>query len=347
MMLKHTHWVFSPFFLFVSILVLVDAADTALVFYAPDDNGQQREIYVMNDDGSHVRQLTNTPLWETMPRWSPDGSRIVFERDVRSETGQQFDIFVMDADGSNERRLTNYPRNDTFPTWSPDGQHIAFSSHRDGNRDIYIMEVESGNTTKLTQNKDFTAYSSKPDWAPDGQHIVHEHVIGGGGRHIYITDIEGKDTRPFLKGKQPHFVGNTVISKYKPRWSPDGEHVMYFEVHLRFEPARTLRLANLLIVVDKHGRTPQQLKIPEDWRVDGACWAANGKQILFSALSNGLRRDIQGQVPLDIYRYTISSGKITQITDTPNHKDSATDWKSHSLSVSPAGKLITQWGHLK
>ena len=332
-------------FSLLAILALSEVVAADIVFKS-NRNGLS-DIYVMNDDGSTVRQLTHTPLWETNARWSPDGKRIVFIRDVRSARGQQIDIFVMDADGSHERRLTDHPRNDSYPTWSPDGQHIAFSSHRDGNRDIYIMEVESGNTRKLTKNKDFTAYSSKPDWSPDGQHIVHEHVIGGGGRHIYITDIEGKDTRPFLKGKQPPFVGDTVISKYMPRWSPDGEHVMYFEDHLRFEPARTLRLANLLIVVDKQGRNPQQLEIPEDWRVDAACWAANGKKILFSALPNGLRRDIQGQVPLDIYQYTMSSGKITQITDTPNHKDSSPDWTPRSLSVSPAGKLITQWGHLK
>ena len=157
MMLKYRCWIVSPLFLFVSILMFVDAAHTSVVFYAPDDNGQQREIYVMNDDGSHVRRITHTPLWDTMPRWSPDGSRIVFERDVRSARGQQFDIFVMDANGHNERRLTDHPRNDTFPTWSPDGQHIAFSSHRDGNRDIYIMEVESGNTrnsrkTRISQH---------------------------------------------------------------------------------------------------------------------------------------------------------------------------------------------------
>ena len=328
-----------------AIFVLPEIVGAAIVFKS-NQNGLS-DIYVMNDDGSDVQQLTHTPFWDTNPRWAPDGRRIVFIRDVRSATGQQIDIFVMDADGSNERRLTDHPRNDTNPVWSPDGQHIAFSSHRDGNRDIYIMEVESGNTRKLTQNKDFTAYSSKPDWSPDGQHIVHEHVIGGGGRHIYITDIEGKDTRPFLKGKQPHLVGDTVISKYKPRWSPDGEHVMYFEDHLRFEPARTLRLANLLIVVDKYGRHPKQMKIPEDWRVDAAGWAAQGKHILFSALPDGLRRKIPGQVPLNIYRYKISNGKITQITDTPNHKESVPDWIPDSLSVSPAGKLITQWGHLK
>lgn len=338
-----TRWMISTLFLLISILSTASLTPAAIVFRF-DGNNAQGDIYVMNDDGSRVRQLTHSALWDVSPRWSPDGKHILFRRDLGAE-GQQLDIFMMDADGSNERRLTFHPKNDGRAAWSPDGQHIAFSSSRSGNREIYIMEIASRTIEQLTKNEAGEAYSSTPNWSPDGRHIVHEQILTGGGRHIYITDVNTKNTRPFLKGAQPHLEGDVVISKYSPRWSSDGRRVMYYEAHLRFEPARAVRLANHLIIVDKHGRNPQRLNIPKDWRIHSAHWGNNGTEILFAAEENGLR-NLTPPYNYDIYKYDHLSGKITQITDTP-HAAVDPHWVSGALDVSPKGKYIKQWGKLK
>ena len=344
-MMLNTRWVISTFFLFLLISILSTAGIThAAIVFRFDGNNGQGDIYVMNDDGSRVRQLTNSPLWDVSPRWSPDGKHILFRRDLGGG-GQQLDIFIIDADGSNERRLTDHPKNDGRATWSPDGQHIAFSSSRSGNIEIYIMEVANGTIRQLTKNEAGEAYASAPNWSPDGQHILHEQILTGGGRHIYITDVNGKKTRPFLKGPQPHLDGNVVISKYAPRWSPNGQHVMYYKAHLRFEPARVVRLANHLIIVNKHGRNPKQLNIPKNWRIHSAHWAGNGTEILFAAEENGLQ-NLTTIFNYDIYRYHNTSGKITQITDTP-HAEVDPHWVSGTLSVSPKGKQVKQWAEIK
>ena len=344
---RYTHWKFIIIFVMLSILILIDISPAMFVFRASPTG--RSDIYIMNDNGKHVRQLTNTPVSEYRPRLSPNGKHIVFMRNlgptVEYPNAQQFDIFIMDADGSNERRLTHHPQNDTYPCWSPDSKQIAFTGIRDGLPNIHIMELATGNIRQLTKNEDRKAYASSPSWSPDGQHIVHEQIIGGGGRHIYITDIDGKNTRPFLQGPQPHLIGDTVISKYAPRWSPDGKHVMYKESHKRYEPNRVVRLANHLIVVDKDGKNPKKLEIPKSWWLNTACWAANGAEILFSADLTGwdtppnLRN-------YNIYRYRLSDGKITQITDT-QYREFDPHWVPGTLSVSPVGKLNVQWGEIK
>ena len=57
----------------------------------------------------------------------------------------------MDADGSNLRRLTNHSADDYSPSWSADGRSIAFTSERDGNREIYVMDADGGNLTPADQ----------------------------------------------------------------------------------------------------------------------------------------------------------------------------------------------------
>jgi Tol biopolymer transport system component len=76
--------------------------------------GATTEIYVMNSDGTGTpTQLTDTAGQDTVPSFSPDGEKIVFEsfRDGNSE------IYRMNADGSSQKRLTKNPGRETLPDW--------------------------------------------------------------------------------------------------------------------------------------------------------------------------------------------------------------------------------------
>src|SRR3954447_24330022 len=70
------------------------------------------EIYVMNADGTNVRQITHNTIWDEGPAWSPDGKRLVFSHGADD---LHLDIFTMDADGTNQRQLTTYPGHDESP----------------------------------------------------------------------------------------------------------------------------------------------------------------------------------------------------------------------------------------
>jgi Tol biopolymer transport system component len=91
----------------------------------PGVEPHEKDIYVMNADGTNVRRLTDSPGLDEGPVWSPDGTKIAFSSD---RDGQQ-EIYVMNADGSDPRRLTDNPARDESPDWQAlpfdDRGHVA------------------------------------------------------------------------------------------------------------------------------------------------------------------------------------------------------------------------------
>ena len=73
----------------------------------------------------------------------------------------------MDANGGNQQRLTN-TGNNWLPSWSPDGKRIAFTSMRDGNAEIYLMDADGENPQNLTKHPN---YDWDASWSPDGERL--------------------------------------------------------------------------------------------------------------------------------------------------------------------------------
>lgn len=79
-----------------------------------------REIFVMDNDGSDQQNITNNPAEDVAPGWSPDGMKIAFTSDRDGDK----EIFVTYPTTNNIRQLTHNKRTDHFASWSPDGRKI-------------------------------------------------------------------------------------------------------------------------------------------------------------------------------------------------------------------------------
>ena len=124
--------------------------DGSKIAYASDntDSTISQDIHLMNTDGSNKINLTNNMAFNFNPQFSSDGSEIAFDS---FDEGGKGDIYIMDLDGSNERRLTNTGP-DFNPLFSPVGSWIMFTSLRDSDREIYLMNSDGSGQTNLSRH---------------------------------------------------------------------------------------------------------------------------------------------------------------------------------------------------
>ena len=131
---------------------------------------------------------------------------------------------------------------------------IVFTSMRDGNAEIYVMDADGGNQENLTNHP---AHDGDPDWSPDGTKIAFESWRDGNGE-IYVMDADGKNPIRLTDGPG---------GKRHPDWSPDGGKIAFSVDDLE----------DYIAVMDADGRNREIL----DDRAMYPSWSPDGKQIAF------------------------------------------------------------------
>lgn len=109
------------------------------------------QVYIMDADGSNVQLVTpytaGVRSYRASPDWSPDGRAIAYE-----QQNGNFQVFMIDLRDRVPKQLTSEGENED-PSWAPDGRHIVFTSSRGGDKQLWILDTESGRARQLTHSR--------------------------------------------------------------------------------------------------------------------------------------------------------------------------------------------------
>lgn len=146
-------------------------------------------VYVMDADGSGVRQVTREPLTSSLgPQdWSPDGRHLLISRVV----GERPDLYLLEVETGAETRLTSDPAGEYGASFSPDGARIAFHAEMPESSQIVVMLADGRGRETLTAGPG-RRYS--PAWSPDGAWLVFD-AEGAGGEQYDIRAVHVRDRR--------------------------------------------------------------------------------------------------------------------------------------------------------
>jgi Tol biopolymer transport system component len=208
----------------------------ATVLLQPRANQYEYQIYVseLSPDAVPVRVSTGEGAC-TCAYFHPDGRSILFgsthldhspsrPQTAYARSGSRYrwnfpegmDIFRATPDGKDLTRLTETNGYDAEASYSADGKQIIFTSFRDGDAEIYIMDADGKNPRRITRTP---GYDGGPFFSPDGRRIIYRSDRKGNDLlQIYVNNLQGNAERPL--------TDNDFVN-WGPFWLPDSTHIVY------------------------------------------------------------------------------------------------------------------------
>ena len=179
-----------------------------LVDGVPSDCG----IWIGDRTTGQVQQLTSKKHcdpYEISVRWSPDGKRLVYYRELTLPSGEVTTaVYTVAADGTGERRLTAPSLAATEPAYSPDGEWIVFYTHNvnleDGDSQLFRMRPDGSGIEQLTDLVGMRAFS--PRYSPDGDWILF--TVFSGWKELWAIPASGGE--PVVLADQEDFYGRAT-----------------------------------------------------------------------------------------------------------------------------------------
>jgi TolB protein len=229
------------------------------------DRGGNKEIFVMNADGSGARAATANRSLNNFPNWSPDGDAILYTS--YRYLNRPFLFLSSRGQGKPGRLLSRLgdARAQYRGVFAPDHEKMALVMSDGESSHIYSVTLDGRNLTRLTSGR---AIDVSPSFSPDGKRIAFVSDRTGAPQ-VYLMDADGANERRL-----------TYDGAYNtnPSWSPDGLWIAYeTRVNGQFD----------LWLIDPEGVTNVPL-VTHPRNDEGPSWAPNSRMIVFSSTRRGL-----------------------------------------------------------
>ncbi len=201
------------------------------------DGGEDRfgndlglDVWVMNADGTSLKNITHSPGDDTEPDWSPDGTQIVFASDRVNDVQQVFTLesscFSLAEEDScwsvNPVRISctsEFCAVEFSPAWSPLGNTIAVAASINAAPGRIYLRDPLGGDPEQYDRRDRIIGASDLAWGPGGRLLAFTWQIAGGRNEIYLASLDDRSSDPIQ-------LTNTLGNK-EPALSPDGQWIVF------------------------------------------------------------------------------------------------------------------------
>jgi Tol biopolymer transport system component len=191
--------------------------DGSMVTYTDLDTKGHQQVYVMDADGSNLRQITHSTLgvavMESPPQWSPDGATIAYW--VSLPGGHE--VFVVRPSDGVSTRVTHEPTDVLEGGWASDRSFVFSTSTPTSTYPLLARSIDLATGRTVTIARDV----SNPEVSPDGTQIAFDSYFRPRGEAwLSVMNIDGTGRRK---------IQHVSYSGSYPRWSPDGTQIAYFD----------------------------------------------------------------------------------------------------------------------
>ncbi|GAB4236758.1 MAG: hypothetical protein Tsb0034_11570 [Ekhidna sp.] len=255
-------------------------------------------LMVMNSDGKEkkmIRSFEGGRIYSTS--WVNDETVIItLEHEGKAASIEAIDLITGDT-----RTLLANPHGDYFAEYSSKTHKIVFTSRRNGQNDVFTIDLDGSNPKNLTQ---LASYNQKPDVSGDGTILFVSRQEGN--QDIYRMSVKGDEIQ--------NLTGSTDLENY-PKLSPDGSKVLYSKSNSGSKSEIWIKELNS----DK-----SYPLIADTFDNDEPCWSPSGKKFVFRSNRDGNN---------EIYEYDLSNAEITRLTNSPSESDSDPKYSPDSNSI--------------
>lgn len=180
---------------FEEVLGIRGSFNTQIAFVSVEGSGRKKsyQLQLADADGQNPQAMLTSPRPILSPSWAPDGIRLAY---VSFEDRNQSAIYVQDRQQGSRKKVISKAGINGAPSWSPDGERLAVTLSFEGNPDIYILNVDSGQTRRITQSP---AIDTEAVWVDD-QTLIFTSDRSGGPQLYEVSASGGRATRVTFEG---------------------------------------------------------------------------------------------------------------------------------------------------
>jgi len=223
------------------------------------------------------------------PVVTPDGKHVVYERrsmDIMTDSMRR-NLWTIALDGSAHLPILSDSKNHFNPVFSPDGAKMAYLSSKEGKVQVYLKDLASNSTTRVT---DVAMRPSGMSFSPDGKYLAFAMFTPTKAKPLFNLDFKPKGAK---WAETPQYIDQTNFQRDGVGMKRPGNMQIY--------------------VVPTIGGTPRQITSGEHDHAGTIAWSDNGQQIIISANTSD-EADFD-MLNSDLFSIDVKTSKVTRLTD--------------------------------